>query len=323
MNEYMTSAEVARWLRVDKSTVCSMEDVGDGAASDMGVAVTPSVCAVGRGGVVGRGGGVSVDKLPSGRFRARVKRGRLVVSTKTFDRKKDALAWEAAERVQLAGGFDPRLGKATTVSVAVAEFLSDRAGRVAASTVATDRRFLNALPIGIGRSPVGELTHAEIERYVHRLRVSAGTKKRAIISLSAFFGWTVQRGYRMDNPARGVRVAGEAPVHAAAMATWDDVEKMAATIKDPGYSLYIRVMAYTGLRPGEMRSLRVGDISGGRLACAEVAPRRASGEGREESSGTVRPGGGSCPAGLGASHRELCATGSCVHCSWGRPDRVA
>ena len=250
----------------------SMEDVGDGAASDMGVAVTPSVCAVGRGGVVGRGGGVSVDKLPSGRFRARVKRGRLVVSTKTFDRKKDALAWEAAERVQLAGGFDPRLGKATTVSVAVAEFLSDRAGRVAASTVATDRRFLNALPIGIGRSPVGELTHAEIERYVHRLRVSAGTKKRAIISLSAFFGWTVQRGYRMDNPARGVRVAGEAPVHAAAMATWDDVEKMAATIKDPGYSLYIRVMAYTGLRPGEMRSLRVGDISGGRLRVLRSHP---------------------------------------------------
>ncbi|MFC7456752.1 tyrosine-type recombinase/integrase [Brachybacterium sp. GCM10030267] len=215
---------------------------------------------------------MSVDKLPSGRFRVRVKRGRLVVSTKTFDRKKDALAWEAAERVHLAGGFDPRLGKSTTVAVAVTEFLAEREGRVAGSTVATDRRFLNALPVSIGRSPVGELTHAEIERYVHRLRVSAGTKKRAITSLSAFFGWAVQRGYRMDNPAQGIRVAGEASVHSATMATWDDVEQMAAAIKDPGYRLYIRVMAYTGLRPGEMRALRVGDVSGGRLRVLRSHP---------------------------------------------------
>lgn len=128
------------------------------------------------------------------------------------------------------------------------------------------------LPISIGRSPVGELTHAEIERYVHRLRVSAGTKKRAIISLSAFFAWAVLRGYRIDNPARGVRIAGEVPLHAATMATWDDVEKIAATIKDPGYSLYIRVMVYTGLRPGEMRSLRAGDISGGRLRVLRSHP---------------------------------------------------
>ena len=219
-----------------------------------------------------RGSGVSVDKLPSGRFRARVKRGRQVVSTKSFDRKKDALAWEAAERVRLAGGFDPRLGKTTTVAAAVTEFLADREGRVAASTVATDRRFLLALPVSIERSPVGELTHAEIERYVHRLRVSAGTKKRAVISLSAFFGWAVKRGYRIDNPARGVLVAGEVPLHAATMATWDEVEQIAGRITNPGYRLYVRLMAYTGLRPGEMRALRVGDISGGRLRVLRSHP---------------------------------------------------
>lgn len=216
---------------------------------------------------------MSVDKLPSGRFRARVKRGRQVVSTKSFDRKKDALAWEAAERVRLAGGFDPRLGKTTTVAAAVTEFLADREGRVAASTVATDRRFLLALPVSVERSPVGELTHAEIERYVHRLRVSAGTKKRAVISLSAFFGWAVKRGYRIDNPARGVQVAGEVPLHAATMATWDEVEEIAGKITNPGYRLYVRLMAYTGLRPGEMRALRVGDISGVGCACCAPIPR--------------------------------------------------
>ena len=60
-----------------------------------------------------------------------------------------------------------------------------------------------------------------------------------------------------------MKFAGEAPNHAATMATWDDVEMIAAQINDPGYRLYVRVMAYTGLRPGEMRALRVGDVSGG------------------------------------------------------------
>lgn len=215
---------------------------------------------------------MSVDKLPSGRFRARVKRGRQVVSTKTFDRKRDAMAWEAAERVRLVGGFDPRVGKSTRVGDAVAEYLTDREGRVAAATVATDRRLLTALSAGLTQSAVGEVTNSEVERYVHRLKVSAGTKKRVVISLSAFFGWTIRRGYRMDNPARGIRIAGEVPLHAASMATWDEVEAIAAKITDPGYRLYVRVMAYTGLRPGEMRALRVGDVSGGRLRVLRSHP---------------------------------------------------
>lgn len=215
---------------------------------------------------------MSVDKLPSGRFRARVKRGRTVVATRTFDLKRDAVAWEAAERVRLAGGFDPRLGKTTRVGVAVTEFLADREGRVAQSTVATDRRFLTALPIGICKSSIGAITDVEIDRYVHGLRVSAGTKKRALISLSAFFVWSIKRGYRMDNPARGIRIAGEAVRHSASMATWDEVELIAARIKDPGYRLYVRVMAYTGLRPGEMRALRVRDVSGGRLRVLRSYP---------------------------------------------------
>lgn len=240
--------------------------------SQVAVSVDTSVRACRRGGLVDRGGGMSVDKLPSGRFRARLKRGQEVVSTRTFARKKEALAWEAAERVKLAGGFDPRLGKMTKVATAVDAFLSDREGRVAASTVATDRRFLKVLPVSIARSPIEALTHSEIEQYVHRLQVSAGTKKRAVISLSAFFGWAIQRGYRIDNPARGIQIAGEVPVHAATMATWAEVELFASKITNPGYRLYVRVMAYTGLRPGEMRSLRVGDVAGGRLRVMRSHP---------------------------------------------------
>lgn len=46
----------------------------------------------------------------------------------------------------------------------------------------------------------------------------------------------------------------------------------AAQIKDPGYRLYVRVMVYSGLRPGEMRALRVRDVSGGRLRVLRSFP---------------------------------------------------
>lgn len=179
--------------------------------------------------------------------------------------------------MRLTGGFDPRIGKSTTLGNAVKTYLSERQGRVAASTVATDQRLLSAIPVGLAQSPVGEVTHTEIERYVHRLGTSAGTKKRVVISLSAFFAWSIRAGYRLDNPARDVRIAGEVPRHAATMATWDEVEQIAEQIKGPGYRLYVRVMAYTGLRPGEMRALRAGDIARGRLRVLRSHP-----EGRPE-----------------------------------------
>lgn len=56
------------------------------------------------------------------------------------------------------------------------------------------------------------------------------------------------------------------------MATRDEVEQIAGGVTSPGCRLYLRLMAYTGLRPGEMRALRVGDFSGGRLRVLRSHP---------------------------------------------------
>lgn len=45
----------------------------------------------------------------------------------------------------------------------------------------------------------------------------------------------------------------------------EDIEDIAEMIEQPEYRRLIRVLAYTGLRWGEARALKVGDVYGGRL----------------------------------------------------------
>ena len=90
----------------------------------------------------------------------------------------------------------------------------------------------------------------------------------------------------------------------------------AAQIKDPGYRLYVRVMVYSGLRPGEMRALRVRDVSGGRLRVLRSFP-----EGHKEKdvknhqaryvplAAAVREGLGQHVADLGPRDRVFSAPG--------------
>ena len=51
---------------------------------------------------------MTVIKLPSGKFRAVLKVGRVYAASRSFATRRDAQAWLARERAALAGGVDPR-----------------------------------------------------------------------------------------------------------------------------------------------------------------------------------------------------------------------
>ena len=52
---------------------------------------------------------MSIEKTPNGRFRAHLKSGRVKVATRTFDTRREAVAWLTRERAALDGGIDPRV----------------------------------------------------------------------------------------------------------------------------------------------------------------------------------------------------------------------
>lgn len=199
---------------------------------------------------------MTISKTKSNRFRVRVKKGGVVVADRTVDTLREARAWEAAMKATVDGGFDPRLGKTTTLQTAAKIWLTHRAGQIAESTHETDKRVINALPLAISRRPVGDISKTELQRYIAGLKVAAGTKNRVRISLSAFFSWAVNEGYRRDNPVKDVKIAGGV-AEAMRPILWSQAEAIAAEVKSPSYKRLIRVLAYTGLRWGEARAMRV------------------------------------------------------------------
>lgn len=199
---------------------------------------------------------MTISKTKSNRFRVRVKKGGVVVADRTVDTLREARAWEAAMKATVDGGFDPRLGKTTTVETAAQLWLTRRLGQIAESTYETDKRAVSALPVSIKRRPVGAVSPTELQSYISGLKVAAGTKNRVRISLSAFFSWAVDEGYRRDNPVKDVKIAGGV-AEAMRPVLWNQAETIAAEVKSPSYKKLIRVLAYTGIRWGEARAMRV------------------------------------------------------------------
>ena len=91
---------------------------------------------------------MSVIKLPSGRWRAVLKSGREYVGGRTFDTRREALAWLARERAAMAGGVDPRAGR-TTVRRLLPIWLEERRTTVSAKTYASDAALPRLVPTAL------------------------------------------------------------------------------------------------------------------------------------------------------------------------------
>lgn len=150
---------------------------------------------------------MSVTKTAHGRWRARVKIGRDgFVGSKTFDRRADAVAWEAAERAKYTASgaeVDPRAGRQRICDV-IPAFLEFRYQMVSASTVATDKYLLSSsTPDWLLLRSVASVTAKDVERaYMGMVKAGSphGSISRWRTSFSAFMGWAIRQGMRVGNP---------------------------------------------------------------------------------------------------------------------------
>lgn len=214
---------------------------------------------------------MTISKTSSGRWRALVKAGRKIVATKTFDRKADAQAWHDAQRRSLVIGdfVDPRAGR-LTVEAALGEWLSDREGTVAGSTLTRDREIARGLPPKILNRPLNSLRTADLDALwseLLRRGLARGTVSRIRTTLSALGTWCVNRGMLSKNPVResvvprGTQIA---EAHEIYPFTLDELRAVHADahalIEDKGAAEMILVLGLSGLRWGEIAALRVRDV---------------------------------------------------------------
>lgn len=208
---------------------------------------------------------MTVRKLPSGRWHARLKSGREYVVGKTFDTRRDAQAWLARERAALAGGIDPRAGR-VTVRALLPTWLEERKVAVTPKTYIADAAVPRLLPPAMATMQMGAVTDRDVSRVLvaltrHGLAESSVRRFRA--SLSTFFSWAVRERIIASNPVTGTRVptAGMPTVEMQPFAE-EELEDFWHTAKERNQRLadILLVAGWTGLRWSELRAARVRDF---------------------------------------------------------------
>ena len=216
------------------------------------------------------------EKTPNNRWRGVAKHGRIKLGTKTFDRQKDAKAWASRQEAAAIGGVDPKAG-AIRLKASVTEWLDARDGVVAPLTVHTDKQLLRVLPAGLMQRIMSSITSLDVEKWYKTLRVggySDGSIRRFRGSLSTFFAWAVRDGRISTNPVPGATLP-KVVKPPAEILPFTEAELDQVAVKVAGYdqrmAAIILIAGWTGLRWGELRSVRVGDFKPGAVPVLVVS----------------------------------------------------
>lgn len=209
---------------------------------------------------------MTVVKTPSGRWRGKVKQGRITLKTKTFDTKKQAAAWVERQKAILDGGIDLKAGK-QTLDHYLPEYLEQRKYQVAQTTYNTDVINAGKIPPWIKGRSISEISPIEIEQSYQAL-MKTGLKwtsvKRYRDSLRAIFAWAVRQGLTKTNPVCLAQLPKRTePPHEIRPWSIEEVHERYQIWKqlNPTNAEIARFLALTGLRWSEARALRTGDIS--------------------------------------------------------------
>jgi integrase len=226
----------------------------------------------------------NVAKRPNGRWRARYRDDAGKEHARHFARKVDAQRWLDSVTTALGTGsyVDPARSK-VTVAVWAQQWLAGQVHLKASTRVRYEGLLRNHVLPRWGSVPVTKIGHADIATWVAELvasGLSGSSVRHAHRVLSLMLSLAVRDGRLARNPATGVKLP-RATVSHKRFLTHKQVAELAQAAGD--YGLAVRVLAYCGLRTGELAALRVSrvDLVRRRLdiveAVTEVAGRAVFG----------------------------------------------
>lgn len=230
---------------------------------------------------------MSVTKMANGRWRAKLKSGRVDVASKVFDTQREAKDWLSRERAALAGGVDPRAGK-RRVRDLVDEWLPIREHTVAPKTYRSDQDVKRLTPTNVLNLQVASVSDREIARIFERLLaddLAESSVVRYRASLSVFFAWCVREKYIVSNPVTGVMVPKQSDEREEMNPfTENELEEAYEDwrVRNPRLAEILLVLGWTGLRWGEARAMTVADFV--EVPTPGLRVRRSRTEGHETKS---------------------------------------
>lgn len=203
----------------------------------------------------------NLARRPDGRWRARYRDPAGKEHARHFDRKADAQRWLASAQTAISRGewIDPAQSRVivadwSTVWMATKRHLKPR----------TRESYESVLRIWVlprwGNVPLIGVTHADVVAWVAEVRdqVSAAHTRHALLVLSQILTLAVRDGRLPRNVTDGVRKP-RVPRAEQRFLTHAEVARLASECRPPA-DLLVLLLAFTGLRFGEVAALRVRDI---------------------------------------------------------------
>ena len=203
----------------------------------------------------------NIQRRPDGKWRARYRDANHREHARHFSRKRDAEQWLASQEVAVARGewVDPALSKIT-----IGEWLPEWLALQVQLKPSTMVRYEVALRCQILPSfefvPLSRITHSEVSGWVQNLideGLAPATVRYAHRVLSLGLMAAVRDGRLVRNVAEGVPLPRVVAIPKRFL-THDQVQALADAC--PPYGTLIRVLAYTGLRWGEVIALTAGRV---------------------------------------------------------------
>jgi integrase len=193
-----------------------------------------------------------------------------VVSSRTFATKKEAKAYEAAEKARLAatgGVANPKAGR-MLVSQVLPLFREHRRSIIQETTQATEQNLLEkASPAWLLHRSIGSITSRDVERaLVERLAAGAAyaSMKRYRDALAALMNYAVEFGYIAASPMTRVALPKRKTPKTPTIRPWTYEELMDRYAVWVGlnrdFAEALRFMGLTACRWEELRELRCKDI---------------------------------------------------------------
>jgi integrase len=215
---------------------------------------------------------MSVAKRPNGQWRARYRDASGKEHSRHFDRKADAERWLASMKTSIARGewVDPALAKVTVGDWAMV-WLGNQVQLKPSTRFRYETLLKNQILPVWDRVQLSAITHADVGEWIRRLSESGyspSTVRQSHRVFSLLLALAVRDGRLPRNVANGVKLprVGRAEKTFLTHAQVADLAEAAGP-----YGLIVRVLAYTGLRWGELAALRVKrvDLTRRRLTVAE------------------------------------------------------
>jgi len=196
-----------------------------------------------------------IRQLNSGRWNVRIKHNGKHLVSRTFDRKKDAQKWEQQQKLALASGTwtDPRAGE-VTVEVYLPLWLDTKT--LAASTLegyeAAIRRHI--IPV-FGHRPLSSIPPSEMQAWaVNLAKTSRTAARRSLGIMRGMYRMAVADGFVARSPADYVELPSLRRGEPNPL-TQDEVVRLVDATPNDRDKLMIQVLAFGGLRFGELAAL--------------------------------------------------------------------